>query len=94
MGPAAGVHGGEVVAQGTPEEVMKTAGSLTGDYLSGKRRIMVPTERRVSERWLEILGASANNLKSVDARIPLGVLTCFTGVSGSGKSSLGHRNPL
>ncbi len=88
MGPAAGVHGGEVVAQGTPEEVMKTAGSLTGDYLSGKRRIMVPTERRVSERWLEILGASANNLKSVDARIPLGVLTCFTGVSGSGKSSL------
>jgi excinuclease ABC subunit A len=88
MGPAAGVHGGEVVAQGTPQQVMATKGSLTGEYLSGKRCIMVPTERRSSDRKLCIRGASANNLKDVDVEVPLGVLTCVTGVSGSGKSSL------
>ncbi len=88
MGPAAGVHGGEVVAQGTPEQVMAVPGSLTGEYLSGKRRIEVPAQRRTSDRWLEIRGAQANNLRDVDVKVPLGVLTCFTGVSGSGKSSL------
>ena len=88
MGPAAGVNGGRVVAQGIPEQIVACKESLTGDYLSGRRRIMIPTERRTSERWLEIKGARANNLQFVDARIPLGVLTCFTGVSGSGKSSL------
>ena len=88
MGPAAGVNGGRVVAQGTPQQVMACPDSLTADYLSGRRRIMIPTQRRTSERWLEITGARANNLQFVDVRIPLGVLTCFTGVSGSGKSSL------
>ncbi len=88
MGPAAGVHGGEVVAQGTPAQIIAAEGSLTGQYLSGKRQIMIPGERRTSERWLEILGARANNLQDIDVRIPLGVLTCVTGVSGSGKSSL------
>ena len=88
MGPAAGVNGGRVVAQGTPQQVIDCPESLTADYLSGRRRIMIPTERRTSERWLEIKGARANNLQFVDVRIPLGVLTCFTGVSGSGKSSL------
>ena len=88
MGPAAGIHGGEVVAQGTPQQVMETPDSLTGEYLSGKRRIMVPAERRTTDRWLEVRGAQANNLRDIDVRIPLGILTCFTGVSGSGKSSL------
>jgi len=88
MGPAAGIHGGQVVAQGTPEQILKNPDSLTGDYLSGKRYIMVPTERRSTRRWLEIIGAQANNLQNVDVKIPLGVLTCITGVSGSGKSSL------
>ncbi len=88
MGPAAGIHGGQVIAQGTPQQIQENPDSLTGDYLSGKRYIMVPTERRSTERWLEIIGARANNLQDVDVKIPLGVLTCITGVSGSGKSSL------
>ncbi|MCK5826003.1 MAG: excinuclease ABC subunit UvrA, partial [Desulfuromusa sp.] len=88
MGPAAGIHGGEVVAQGTPKEILENGASLTGDYLSGKRSIPVPEQRRLTQRWLEIIGAQANNLKNVQVKIPLGIFTCITGVSGSGKSSL------
>jgi excinuclease ABC subunit A len=88
MGPAAGVHGGEVVSQGTPKEIVADPKSLTGRYLSGELEVPVPSQRRTAERWLEILGAEANNLQKVDARFPLGVMTCVTGVSGSGKSTL------
>jgi len=88
MGPGAGVHGGEVVAQGTPAEVMANPASLTGKYLSGELTIPVPRRRRSAERFLRITGAAENNLKEVEAAIPLGVMTCVTGVSGSGKSSL------
>ncbi len=88
MGPAAGIHGGQVVAQGTPQQLLDNPDSLTGNYLSGKQRIEVPEKRRTTERWLEIIGAKANNLHNVDVKIPLGILTCITGVSGSGKSSL------
>ena len=89
IGPGAGVHGGEVVACGTAEEVMNTPGSITGDYLSGRKRIPVPTERRKgSGNFLTIRGAAENNLRGVDVSIPLGTFTCVTGVSGSGKSSL------
>jgi excinuclease ABC subunit A len=89
LGPGAGVHGGRVVAAGTPEQILKDPQSLTGQYLSGKRQIEVPAERQApSERTIEVLGARGNNLKSVDARIPVGLMTCVTGVSGSGKSTL------
>ena len=90
MGPGAGVHGGLVVAQGTPEEVMREPASLTGQYLSGRRRIPLPARRRepVPGRFLELIGCRANNLAGIDARFPLGLMVCVTGVSGSGKSSL------
>ncbi|MBM7713862.1 excinuclease ABC subunit A [Bacillus thermophilus] len=89
IGPGAGVHGGEVVACGTPEEVMKQAGSLTGEYLSGVKFIPIPLERRPGDgRFLEIKGAKENNLKNVNVKLPLGVFITVTGVSGSGKSTL------
>ena len=89
IGPGAGINGGRVVAAGTPEEVMNTPGSITGDYLSGRKKIAVPTERRRGNgHWLKVYGAAEHNLKNVDAAIPLGTFTCVTGVSGSGKSSL------
>ena len=89
IGPGAGVHGGEVVACGTAEEVMNTPGSITGDYLSGRKKIPVPQERRKGNgNFLTIRGAAENNLQNVDVSIPLGTFTCVTGVSGSGKSSL------
>ena len=89
IGPGAGVHGGQVVACGTAEEVMNTPGSITGDYLSGRKKIPVPTERRKGNgNFLTIRGAAENNLRNVDVSIPLGTFTCVTGVSGSGKSSL------
>ena len=90
MGPGAGIHGGEVVAEGTPERIMRNPASLTGQYLSGMRQILVPTERRAisKERRLKIVGARGNNLRNVTAEIPLGTFTCITGVSGGGKSTL------
>ncbi len=88
MGPGAGVHGGEVVAQGTPAAVMANPASLTGRYLSGELSIAVPKKRRPCDKSLRIIGASENNLKDVTVEIPLGVMTCVTGVSGSGKSTL------
>ena len=88
IGPAAGVHGGEVVAAGTAQEIMKCKRSITGDYLSGRRKIPVPSERRKPTGYITIKGARENNLKNIDVDIPLGVMTCITGVSGSGKSSL------
>ncbi len=89
VGPGAGVHGGEIVATGTAEEIIKNPASLTGAYLSGKKRIEIPASRRpAGERRLRVLGAAENNLKSIDVDIPLGLFVCVTGVSGSGKSSL------
>ena len=89
LGPGAGVHGGRVVSAGTPEEIQKDTQSLTGQYLSGKRRIEVPAERHApGDRQIEVQGATGNNLKSVDVSIPVGLMTCVTGVSGSGKSTL------
>ncbi|MCF2641000.1 MAG: excinuclease ABC subunit UvrA [Lachnospiraceae bacterium] len=88
IGPGAGEHGGEVVAVGNAEEIMKNPNSLTGAYLSGRIQIPVPEERRKPTGFLTIKGARENNLKNVDVKIPLGIMTCITGVSGSGKSSL------
>lgn len=88
IGPGAGSHGGEVVAQGTAEEIMQIPDSVTGQYLSGKIRIPVPKMRKKASGYLTVKGAAENNLKNVDVDIPLGIMTCVTGVSGSGKSSL------
>ncbi len=92
MGPGAGAHGGKVIAEGTPEDVMRNSASLTGQYLSGFRQIPIPKDRRepknTGNRWLTVKGAKANNLQNVTAAIPLGTFTCVTGVSGSGKSTL------
>ena len=88
IGPGAGEHGGEVVATGNAEEIMQNENSVTGAYLSGRIRIPVPEVRRKPTGWLKVLGAQENNLKDIDVKYPLGVLTCVTGVSGSGKSSL------
>ncbi len=88
IGPGAGEHGGEVVAVGNAEQIMKNKASVTGAYLSGKVKIPVPEVRKEATGWLQIKGAKENNLKNVDVDIPLGIMTCITGVSGSGKSSL------
>ena len=88
IGPAAGEHGGEVIATGNAEEIMKNENSITGAYLSGRRKILVPEERRNPSGYITIKGARQNNLKNIDVDIPLGIFTCVTGVSGSGKSSL------
>lgn len=88
IGPGAGIHGGEIIACGTPQEVADNPRSLTGDYISGRQSIAIPNERKTSQNWLKIQGASGNNLDQVDLSIPVGVLTCITGVSGSGKSTL------
>ena len=88
IGPGAGEHGGEVVAIGTAEEIMACERSITGAYLSGRKVIPVPSERRKPTGWLTVRGAAENNLKNIDVKFPLGVMTCVTGVSGSGKSSL------
>jgi excinuclease ABC subunit A len=90
MGPGAGVHGGHIIAEGTPAEIIANKKSLTGKYLSGAEFIAIPRERRKAahNRWLKVVGARGNNLKNVTAQIPLGTLTCITGVSGGGKSTL------
>ena len=89
IGPGAGVHGGKVIFSGTPEELLKDENSITGKYLSGRLKIPVPEKRReLTGKYIEIIGAKENNLKNVDVKFPIGVFTCVTGVSGSGKSSL------
>ncbi len=99
IGPGAGIHGGKIVAEGTPEEVMKSKNSITADYLTGRKEVPVPTKRRDAKpiktskkkndkQYIEVKGARTNNLKNVDVKIPVGTFTCITGVSGSGKSSL------
>ena len=88
IGPGAGEHGGQVIATGTAEDIMKNPNSITGKYLSGEIKIPVPKTRRKSKGFLKVVGAKENNLKNIDVKVPIGVLTCVTGVSGSGKSSL------
>lgn len=88
IGPGAGEHGGQVIATGTAEDIMKNPNSITGKYLSGEIKIPVPTTRRKPKGFLKVVGAKENNLKNIDVKLPIGVLTCVTGVSGSGKSSL------
>ena len=88
IGPGAGVNGGEVVGKGTVDEIVKAERSITGKYLSGQKYIKIPDKRRKCEEWLTVVGAKENNLKNINVKFPLGVLTCVTGVSGSGKSSL------
>jgi len=88
IGPGAGEHGGELVAQGTAADIMKVERSITGEYLSGRKRIPVPDGRTKPTGWIKVVGAAENNLKNIDVKFPLGVMTCVTGVSGSGKSSL------
>ena len=88
VGPGAGSHGGKIVATGTAEEIMKVKESITGQYLAGKLKIEVPSERRQPKGWLKVVGAQENNLKNINVEIPIGVMTIVTGVSGSGKSSL------
>ena len=88
IGPGAGEHGGQVIATGTAEDIMKNPNSITGKYLSGKIKIPVPKTRRKPKGFLKVVGAKENNLKNIDVKLPIGVLTCVTGVSGSGKSSL------
>ncbi|MGL5286278.1 MAG: ATP-binding cassette domain-containing protein, partial [Aeromonas sp.] len=89
IGPGAGVHGGAIVAQGTPAEIIANPDSLTGDYLSGRKKIEVPQQRTaLTDKWLTLKGASGNNLRNVNLDLPIGVMTCVTGVSGSGKSTL------
>ena len=88
IGPGAGDHGGKIIATGTAKEIMENPDSITGKYLSGKLFIPIPKQRRVPSGWLKVKGAAENNLKKIDVDIPLGIMTCVTGVSGSGKSSL------
>ena len=88
IGPGAGIHGGEIIVSGPPEKVISSTKSLTGDYLSGRQSINIPSKRKQATEWLRVIGAAGNNLKYVDLSIPIGVLTCVTGVSGSGKSTL------
>ena len=90
IGPGAGVHGGEIIAEGSLEDIITSEHSLTGKYLSGREKIEIPATRTPvqDDKWLELTGATGNNLKSVDLRVPIGVMTCVTGVSGSGKSTL------
>jgi excinuclease ABC subunit A len=88
IGPGAGEHGGEIIAQGTPEDIMNNENSITGAYLSGRIKIPVPEVRKEPTGYIKVIGAQENNLKNIDVKFPLGIFTCVTGVSGSGKSSL------